>query len=138
MDGRTLRVPINKLKLKEVLCIEKSKSVKDAISLMKKADQACVCVVENKRLVGIFTERDVLTKVIGHNRDCVKTKLCDVMTANPEYLLMDDEVAFALNRMHVGGFRHIPLVNGDGIPEAILSVQDIATYLIQNIDGQSV
>ncbi len=134
MDGRTLRIAINKLKPKAALCIDHNKSVKEAIFLMKKENQTCVCIVEHEKLVGILTERDVLTKIVGHKRDIIKTKLSEVMTLNPEYLLIDDEVAFALNRMHVGGFRHIPLVNDEGIPEGILSVQNIAEYLVKNLE----
>jgi CBS domain-containing protein len=136
MDGQTLRVPISKLQPKPAICLEKGRPVKEAMSLMKKENQTCVCVVENKRLMGIFSERDVLTKIVGHDRDVTKTTLHSVMTPNPEYLLIDDEVSFALNRMHVGGFRQIPLVNEDGIPQGILSVQDIARYIVNNLDNE--
>ncbi|MFQ5675626.1 MAG: CBS domain-containing protein, partial [bacterium] len=60
-----------------------------------------------------------------------KTQVKEVMTANPEYLFMDDEIAFALNRMHVGGFRHIPLVNLENTPQGVISVRDIAARLVE-------
>jgi CBS domain-containing protein len=55
------------------------------------------------------------------------------MTRHPEYLFPDDQIAFALNRMHVGGFRHIPLLGKNGIPVGIISVRDLVTYLNDNL-----
>jgi len=66
------------------------------------------------RLTGIFTERDVLTRVVGKDLDARRTALAGVMTRNPEALTARDRVAYAVNRMSVAGYRTIPLVDPEG------------------------
>jgi CBS domain-containing protein len=100
---------------------------------MKENRIGCVCVVKNKQLVGILTERDVLKRVLGGGLDVNKVQIEEVMTTNPEYLFNDDQIAYALNRMDLGGFRHIPLINSQGEPSGVISVRDIITYLVKNV-----
>jgi CBS domain-containing protein len=57
----------------------------------------------------------------------------EIMTRMPEYLFADDQVAFALNRMHVGGFRHVPLIDLRGKPTGIVSVRDILAFIYDNV-----
>ncbi len=132
MDSTTLSSPLETLNPKKAICVDHDASLKSVIHKMKEHGIGCVCVVEKNWLVGIFTERDILKKVVCSNLNLEKTQVKEVMTANPEYLFMDDEIAFALNRMHVGGFRHIPLVNLQYEPQGVISVRDIAAHLIQN------
>ena len=65
---------------------------------------------------GIFTERDVLTRVVGARRDPARTSLGDVMTAEPEALTRDHRVAYALHCMSVAGYRTVPLVDAEARP----------------------
>ena len=132
MDSTTLRSPLKTLNPKKAISVNHDASLKSVIDKMKEHRIGCVCVVEKSWLVGIFTERDILTKIVCSDLDLEKTQVNEVMTANPEYLFMDDEIAFALNRMHVGGFRHIPLVNLENEPQGVISVRDIAAHLVQN------
>ena len=132
MDSTTLSSPLETLNPKKAICVDHHASLKSVIHKMKEHGIGCVCVVEKNWLVGIFTERDILKKVVCSDLNLEKTQVKEVMTANPEYLFMDDEIAFALNRMHVGGFRHIPLVNLQNEPQGVISVRDIAAHLVQN------
>jgi len=132
MDSTTLSSPLETLNPKKAICVDHDASLKSVIQKMKEHGIGCVCVVEKNWLVGIFTERDILKRVVCNNLNLEKTQVKEVMTANPEYLFMDDEIAFALNRMHVGGFRHIPLVNLQNEPQGVISVRDIAAHLVQN------
>ena len=52
------------------------------------------------------------------------------MTRDPECLTPDDGIAYALNKMAVGGFRHIPLVDTQGSPQGIVAMRDIVEYLV--------
>ena len=132
MDSTTLSSPLETLNPKKAISVDHDASLKSVIHKMKEHGIGCVCVVEKNWLVGIFTERDILKKVVCSDLNLEKTQVKEVMTANPEYLFMDDEIAFALNRMHVGGFRHIPLVNLQYEPQGVISVRDIAAHLVQN------
>ena len=136
MDSTTLRAPIETLKPKAPISVTKDTLIKDVLNIMRNKRFGCVCITENDSLLGIFTERDVLNKVIGGNLDVNTVKVGEVMTVDPEYLFLDDQIAFALNRMHVGGFRHIPLIDLTGKPTGIISVRDIMNYLIKNIKQQ--
>jgi CBS domain-containing protein len=78
-----------------------------------------------------------LTKVVGGDLNPDSLAVQDIMTPNPEYLFYDDEIAFALNRMHVGGFRHIPLIDLNGHLRGLISVRDILDHLVRSIDDES-
>ncbi|NIV96983.1 CBS domain-containing protein [candidate division KSB1 bacterium] len=134
MDSSTLRFPIETLHPSKPICVRIGTNVNDAIKTMQDNRIGCVCVVEDQELKGIITERDILTRVIGGDLDANKVKVEEVMTPNPEYLFMEDELAFALNRMQVGGFRHIPLTDLNGHPTGVISVKDIVAHLIKNLD----
>jgi len=113
--------------------VELGTAVSRVIEIMQENKFGCVVVVDHEKLVGVFTERDVLRKVIGNDVDADNAVIEDVMTFNPEYLFVDDEIAYALNRMHVGGFRHIPLINLQGKPTGIISLRDITDFLVKNV-----
>jgi CBS domain-containing protein len=99
---------------------------------MKEYRVGCVLVEKEGRLLGIFTERDILTKLVGTGYDPAKVQVDEVMTRDPETLTSDDPIAFAMQRMSVGGFRHVPLVDPNGRPVGILSVKDIVDYLAEH------
>lgn len=105
-------------------------SVRDAIDTMNEARIGCVMIVERGLLVGIFTERDVLTRVAGSGLDLETTPVGDVMTPDPECLTLEDGIAYALNKMSVGGFRHVPLIDAAGRPTGLVSMRHIVDYLV--------
>jgi CBS domain-containing protein len=81
------------------------------------------------RLVGIFTERDLLTRVVSQGRDLGRTRLGEVMTADPEALAPTDRICFAINRMHNAGYRTVPLVDLDHRPIGVVTVNDVVGWL---------
>lgn len=128
--GAILSTPIADLNLRSPIVVEASASVAEAVDAMNEHHTGCVLVVRSGKLVGIFTERDVLKKVVfqdGSQTDAVET----VMTPNPETLEADASIAFALNKMSVGGYRHIPVVERGGRPIGVLSVRDIVDLLVE-------
>ena len=104
-------------------------SLADAIAQMQKERRGCVLVVSGDKLVGIFTERDVLLKVAGLAIDLKQAKVSDYMTRDPVALPAESNVAFALNRMVVEGFRHIPLIDDKGRPAGVVSMRELIEYL---------
>lgn len=134
MDSKTLRLPLETLQPAKPICVKQNQPVSQAIKTMQDRRIGCVCVVnEEKKLIGILTERDVLTRVVAGNLDVEEVQVKDVMTPNPEYLFIDDQIAFALNRMHVGGFRHVPLTDLQGHPTGVISVKDIVLHLLNHV-----
>lgn len=115
----------------EPICVPETATVHDAVTAMLAKHQAGVLVVDaDGRLTGIFTERDVLTRVVGRDLDVRRTPLSVVMTPNPEALAPRDRVAYALNRMSVAGYRTIPLTDADKRPIGVVTVTDFIRWLV--------
>ena len=114
----------------EPVCLGESVSVSEAAQRMLQARQAAVLVVDAAgRLTGIFTERDLLTRVVGRGLDPKSTALSAVMTPNPEVLSVTDRVAYAVHCMSVAGYRTVPLVDRDRKPVGIVTVSDVIRWL---------
>lgn len=114
----------------EPVCLPETATVTDAADRMVQARQAAVLIVDaGGRLTGIFTERDLLTRVIGRGLDPKGTALSAVMTPNPEVLSLRDRVAYAVHCMSVAGYRTVPLVDADRKPVGIVTVSDVIRWL---------
>jgi CBS domain-containing protein len=98
-------------------------TVAQAARLMKEKRIGALLVLDGARLAGIFTERDALFRVIAEGRDPEKTRLAEVMTANPRTITADRPFGHALHLMHEGGFRHVPVVDQDR-PLGVVSARD--------------
>jgi CBS domain-containing protein len=114
----------------EPVCLRETATVTEAAQSMLQARQAAVLIVDaGGRLAGIFTERDLLTRVIGRGLDPKGTALSAVMTPNPEVLSLRDRVAYAVHCMSVAGYRTVPLVDADRRPVGIVTVSDVIRWL---------
>jgi CBS domain-containing protein len=98
-------------------------TVAAAARLMKEQRIGAILVTRKGRLAGIFTERDALFRVIAEGRDPDKTRVSEVMTANPRTISPDRPFGHALHLMYEGGFRHVPVVDG-GRPLGVVSARD--------------
>jgi CBS domain-containing protein len=107
--------------------------VSKAVELMQKRKVSAVMVVERKkgrRLTGIFTDRDLVTRAFGV-RGFASAPVSRFMTPAPETLRPQDSVAYALNKMSAGRFRHVPLVDDEGRPAGMISIRDIADFIVE-------
>ncbi len=95
-------------------------TVARAAKLMTQKNVGALMVVEGKRLIGIFTERDALVRVIAAGRDPATTTIGEVMTPEPVTVPPDEIFGRALLLMHDHGFRHVPVVD-NGEPVGIVS-----------------
>jgi CBS domain-containing protein len=128
--GAFLNDTIAALEPAEPICLGETATVAEAITRMLERRQAGVLIVDaNGRLTGIFTERDVLTRVAGAGRDAARTRLHDVMTPNPEALSSADRIAYAVHSMSVAGYRTVPLVDADRRPVGVVTVGDVIRWL---------
>lgn len=126
--GAILETPISDLPLRDPIVVRAKSTVADAVKSMNDHHTGCVLVERDGQLIGIFTERDVLTKDF-FRVDSHTVAVESVMTRDPETLEPDNSIAFALNKMSVGGYRHIPIVEG-GRPVGVLSVRDVVDFLV--------
>jgi CBS domain-containing protein len=132
LEGALLSDPVKILAPSEPVRLSVDDTAARAINEMVDRRRAAVCIVDaGGRLIGIFTERDVLTRVMRERRDPGRTRLGEVMTPDPEALGPDDRICYAVNRMHVAGYRSIPLVDADHRPIGIVTVADVVQWLAQ-------
>ena len=105
---------------KKLLTAPPETTVSKAAKLMANKNVGAVMVVENERLVGIFTERDAVFRVIAKGLDAQTTKLAQVMTNAPQTVDPEKSFGYALLMMYENGFRHVPVIE-NGKPIGIVS-----------------
>ena len=128
LQRRIMETPLRDLNLAPALTVSPADRVSLVIRRMQEGRQGSALVVDHGRLVGIFTERDVLNRLTGRTLDLDELPVGDVMTPDPKVLREDDTVAFAMHRMAVSGHRHIPIAE-EGTPLRFLSVRSLLRYL---------
>lgn len=99
-------------------------TVRTACRLMSEKRIGAMLVVENNKIVGIFTERDALNKVLATGIDPDTTKLAEVMVSGPMTIRADKPLGYALAMMADGGFRHVPVIDDNGAPLGMVSARD--------------
>jgi CBS domain-containing protein len=119
MVDRSIRALIED---KECPTCPENMTVGEAARLMQRHHIGAIMVVENERLIGIFTERDALFRVLAEDRN-QSTPVGDVMTRNPVSISPDKQFADALQLMHTGRFRHVPVVE-NGRAVGLVSASD--------------
>src|SRR5207249_4187623 len=112
----------------EFLGVSPDATAIEVIRKMKDARLGCALVLESGKLVGIFTERDILNKLTGKQATAGTTAVKDLMSANPETLRESDSVAIALNKMSMGRYRHIPVQKSDGA-YSVTSIKHVLKYI---------
>jgi CBS domain-containing protein len=105
----------------------------EVLKLLVNNTIGAVVIVDGEKVVGIFTERDALLKINTQVDEVRERPISDFMTANPQTLSPDDKIVFAVQRMDLGGYRHVPLVDDTGALVGIISVRDILQYFMQKI-----
>ena len=125
--GRLLGQHLDELHALPPRTLDASADASEAIRLLHESEIDCVLVTDRGRLVGIFTDRDAVLKVAGTRAD--HRSLRDVMTRDPVVLRQSDPIAVAINKMAVGGFRHIPIVDGGGLPTGVVSAKDVFAHI---------
>lgn len=126
----SLRVALKVLPLPKPVTVKATESVSDAVEKMQAGHFGAVLVVHaDGKLAGIFTERDVLFKLALKGKDWKKESVSAFMTGNVESLPYDASLAFALNMMTEGGYRHVPIVDKEGVAVAICSMKDVVRYI---------
>jgi CBS domain-containing protein len=129
--GELLGLHLDELGAPAPHLIDARASIDEAIARMQADAVDCLLVTEEGALVGIFTDRDAILKVAG--QPTAGRTVSEVMTHDPVILRSGDPVAVAINKMAVGGFRHVPIVKG-GQPVGVVSARDVFKHLASGVD----
>jgi CBS domain-containing protein len=129
--GRLLGESLDDLRPSPAITFDVTAAAAEAVARMHAEPADCVLVTDSGRLVGIFTDRDAVLKVAG--RPATGVTLADVMTRDPVVLRHDDSIAVAIHKMAVGGFRHIPVVDGGGLPTGVVSAVDVFRHIASEL-----
>lgn len=125
MEDKVSHIPYDRLVL-----VGPTDSVAHAVALIKAIGIGQAVVVENDKLVGILTERDLLNKVAGRELDLRLLPVSQVMTPQPEAVSEGDALRIIINKMAVGGYRHVPIVR-DGHTVGIISAKAVANHILK-------
>jgi CBS domain-containing protein len=121
--------PVSVLGPRPALAVPVTATVREAVrSMLSSGVGALLVVDEREKLVGIFSERDLLVRVAGMPEPEVDLPVGQFMTPNPETVTDEDTLAFALHKMDVGGYRHLPVLK-EGKPVAVISVRDMLRHI---------
>ncbi len=130
-DDPQLSRPLADLPLKQPIVLPPEASAGEAIERMRDGHEGCVFVEDDSEgIVGVFTERDVTVRIAARGRDPKRTRLEDVMTRQPTALQKDDPLSWALHRMGVDGYRHIPVLD-DRRLIGFLSIRTVLRALLE-------
>jgi CBS domain-containing protein len=131
-EARLVAAPLAALRAPQPITTTPDAAIADAVRLMQEASVGCLVVEGEGAVRGILTERDCVLKLSQVGLD--GTTVAQIMTPDPVVLRPDDSLAVAINKMAVGGFRHIPLVE-NGHATGIVSARDLFRYILDTIDS---
>jgi CBS domain-containing protein len=114
--------------------VQAKQTVAEAVALMRHEEVGCVLVCEGEQVVGIFTERDLLRRVLAGG-ESLTLPVSQCMTPNPVVVRPKEPIAAAMRRMVEGGYRHLPVVDEAGRPLGVLSIKRIVHYLVEHFPG---
>jgi CBS domain-containing protein len=128
VEGSLMTDPVSVLKPNPPVTVRDSTPLDAAIvAMMSHGVGALLVLSADGALAGILTERDFLTKIAGHP-GYERKPVSEFMTPNPETVGPEDPLAFAVRKMDVGGYRHLPVVE-NGRPVGVVSVRDVLTHV---------
>jgi CBS domain-containing protein len=124
---------VSALAPRQPVVVDASTPVAQVLGMLIGHSIGCVVVVNGEdEIVGIFSERDALTKIGADAEACAQRPIADFMTAGPETIEYDAKIAFALSKMDIGGYRHMPVVAGGRI-RSVISIRDILDYITAHL-----
>jgi CBS domain-containing protein len=113
------------------LQIRPEQTVAEAVEVMRREKVGYLLVCQSNRMLGIFTERDLLRRVLAAGKP-LTVPVAECMTPNVVAVHPKESIRTAIRRMEEGGYRHLPVVDEAGRPQGMLSVKRIVHYLVEH------
>jgi CBS domain-containing protein len=124
------------VKDRKVYSVDATRTVLEAARYMMEHNVGAVPVLRNGELTGIFSERDIMNRVVAVGRTPGTTAVTEVMTANPRAVSIDETIEECLFIMREFGFRHLPIVEGKEV-KGLVSLRDILMRQVAEIERRS-
>ena len=124
------------VKDRRVYSIKDNHTVLEAARYMMEHNVGAVPVLREGRLAGIFSERDVMNRVVAVGRTPGTTAVSEVMTANPRSVAADESIEECLFIMREFGFRHLPVVDGTEL-KGLVSLRDVLMHRAAEVERQA-
>jgi CBS domain-containing protein len=115
---------VGEIMSKDLITVDPTSTVAEAATVMGEHHAGSALVMEGDALAGIFTERDIV-RALGEHFDAAGHPVSNWMTRNPVTIVLDSDVHDAMERMLSGGFRHLPVMDGDRVV-GLVSMRDLS------------
>jgi CBS domain-containing protein len=133
--ARNLRVDsVSRLDPSPPRQVDASRTVADAVEQLREANVGCLLVCHEGRLIGVFTERDLMCRVLGVGKP-LSMPITEAMTKDPVTVQPKDTIRTAIKKLQGGGYRHLPVIDENNRPVGVLSVKRIVHYLVEHYPG---
>ncbi len=126
---------LGEMRHRAVLRVDPRTSIETVIETMNRHHETAVLVMDGEQLIGIFTERDVLVRVVP-KIDGLFTEVGEMMTPNPQVLSAETLLSVALRELTIGGYHHLPVVDDAQRPVALVSLQTIISFLAETFPNE--
>ena len=137
IDNRLLARSIGYLEPVPAVMVKTGTPVKDVLECLIDNLVGCVTIVDKDgRLIGIFSDRDVLLRLVLNRVDIEREPIDHYMTIHPETSQITSPVAYVLSMMSQGGYRHVPIVDEAERPVAMISVKDVVDYIVAEMEKE--
>lgn len=123
------------VKDRNVYFVDPARSVLDSVRYMVERNIGAVAVVQGDNLVGIFSERDLMKRVVSEGRDPGRTQIQEVMTADPLVVSPNESIEDCMRLMKENSFRHLPVCDGRKL-KGLISLRDLLLHDLQEKDGE--
>src|SRR5579872_7534078 len=124
------------VKDRRLYSVESTRTVLEAARYMMEHNVGAVPVLRNGDLIGIFSERDIMNRVVAVGRTPGTTSVSEVMTANPRAVPADESLEECLFIMREFGFRHLPIVEGSQL-KGLVSLRDVLMHQADELERQA-
>ncbi len=131
VEAALVRDKVSSLPVHPPVMIPPTTTVGEALTIMVEQGIGCILIVKEEKLVGIFSERDALLRLGILASEKSELPISEFMTAHPAMISTHDKIAFALHKMDLGGYRHLPLMEGDK-PVSLISIRDLLKYITEH------
>ena len=134
LDSEFLGQSLTVLNPRTPICVSQDEPIGRVLELLSANNISSIVVVDDLgKIAGIFTERDCIRKALTYLKEDPSRPVSDFMTKDPIAQPPDISVAYALNLMSHGGFRHIPLVDEENHPVGVVSIRDLVDYIASSL-----